>query len=372
VAFLIVFSIGPSLKAEEIKERFVLQGHEQTVYCVAFGPDGKTLASGGLDRRAILWDLASGKKRATLAHSGFVYGLAFAPGGKILATGSGQYDNQGKGEPGEIKLWDVSSGRLRATLKGFPDQVLAVAFSPDGKTVAGGGMVGDPKTGKLTHGEVRLWEVSSGRLRATLKAPLTWVNSLAFAPDGKTLASGGLVTSADSGQVKSLVKLWNVPTSKERATLTGDVSQGRNDIRSLTFTPDGKTLIAGNEQEVRLWDVGTGKELARVPEASDPVMLLSGGKWLVTGGRKDQEGKPAFQLKRWDLSAGSVSPLPAPGILAAGLPDSITPGFRPVALDGFGKVLVTGHNDGTVRLWDLTDKMEGKPLKETEASGKDR
>src|SRR3954451_13963128 len=94
-----------------------LEGHRGKVKCVAYAPDGQTLASGSSGKIIKLWDIRSGKARATLR--GFDYPalcLAFSPDGRTLP--SGHSDRWGL--PGVVRLWDVSNGREQTTLRGYP------------------------------------------------------------------------------------------------------------------------------------------------------------------------------------------------------------------------------------------------------------
>jgi predicted NACHT family NTPase len=137
------------------KEQATLKGHKHWVRSVSFSPDGKTLASGSDDGTIRLWDVATGKEQTTLKdrppsrpdRSWSVWSVAFSPDGKTLASGSGDF-----AKTGEIKLWDVSTGKKKTTLKGHTFDVLSVAFSPDGKTLASGS--GD--------GTIKLWDVTTG------------------------------------------------------------------------------------------------------------------------------------------------------------------------------------------------------------------
>jgi WD40 repeat protein len=120
--------------------------------------------------------------------------------------------------------------------------VTSVAYSPDGKTLASGGQ----------DGTIKLWDVATGKERATFQGhPVSdWVTSVAYSPDGKTLASG-------SGET---IKLWDVATGKEQATLNNGHTAS---VKSVTYSPDGKTLAsAGRDQTIKLWDVATGREKA--------------------------------------------------------------------------------------------------------------
>src|SRR5262249_48044376 len=158
-------------------------------------------ASGSNDMTVKLWDTATGSERATLkGHSKEVLCVAFSADGKTLATGSNDRT---------VKLWDVGTGTERTTLKGHAGWVSSVAFSPDGKTLASVGGGYDAQN-KPLPGEVKLWDLTTGAEGAALKGHNGWVTSVTFSPDGNTLASG----SRDG-----TVKLWDVPMRTERASL---------------------------------------------------------------------------------------------------------------------------------------------------------
>lgn len=206
---------------------------------LAFTRDGKTLAVGGL-AWVNLWDVSTGKKRASLKTSGSYCRVAFSADGKVLAAVSLGVPGQGDG--GEITLWDVASGHQRDPL---PDAggFLCAAFTPDGKTLAAGGA------------GVVLWDVVTCQKLATLKAHQGKVQSLAFTADGKTLASSAgdadLRLKSSWGQVK----LWDMTSGKVTATLKGFPSPPT----SMAFTPDGKTLATFCSGEIKLWDVDNSK-----------------------------------------------------------------------------------------------------------------
>src|SRR5262249_27642850 len=112
-AVIVAYSLlGTSAAAEAPKIKAVLKSHDfgRNVYCLAFSPDGRTLATGGDNNELILWDLAAGKERFVCkGHTDEVWSVAFSPDGRLVASGSND---------DLIKLWDVTTGKEKATLKG--------------------------------------------------------------------------------------------------------------------------------------------------------------------------------------------------------------------------------------------------------------
>ena len=254
----------------------LLAGHTDRVTCVAFRPDGKTLASGSRDNTIQLWDTQARTRLKTLTgHTDTVLSVVFSADGTTLASGS--KDNT-------LRLWDAQTGELQKTLTGHTNAILSVVFGPNGKTLASGGKdktrrLWDVETGTLQktlnlieHTEeilrmafspagktlgicdwgwdapIRLWDVETGELQKTLKGQeRDVVYDIAFSPDGKTLAS-----AMDNGTVR----LWHTQTGERHRILTGH----KDIVFSVAFSPDGKTLASGSHDgTLRLWDRETGE-----------------------------------------------------------------------------------------------------------------
>ena len=132
----------------------------------------------------------------------------------------------------------MTAGREFATLKGHPNGVLSVAYSPDGKRLASGDF----------GGTIKIWDAATGQELGTLKGQAERIHSLAYSPDGRRLAAGSL---------DQTVKLWDVATGEEVITLKHD-----GWVWFVAFSPDGKTLASGTQGTVYLWRAATEEEIS--------------------------------------------------------------------------------------------------------------
>jgi WD40 repeat protein len=161
-------------------------------------------------------------------HTDWVNAVAFSPDGKTLASAS---------RDRTVKLWDAGSGATLQKLVGHTNGVSAVAFSPDGKTLASASR----------DRTVKLWDAGSGAVRQTLEGHMGYITAVAFSPDGKTLASASY---------DGTVKLWDAGSGAVRQTLEGHTDW----VNAVAFSPDGKTLASASEDRtVKLWDTNSGE-----------------------------------------------------------------------------------------------------------------
>ncbi|MCP4698409.1 MAG: WD40 repeat domain-containing protein [Gammaproteobacteria bacterium] len=314
-----------SLPREHVR---TLKGHQNNVIPLVFSPDGKMLASGSKDKTVMLWDAETGNALKTLkSHNDKVQAVAFSPDGTLLASGS---------EDNTIKLWEVNTGKLTATLTGhdktFMDYkgVFSVAFSPDGKTLASANwdysvMLWEMPGGKTLHlikgHKKRFW----GLLKGEGSGHENSVHTVAFSPDGETLASGGF---------DNVIKLWEVSSGRLLNTLHWHSEW----ILCVTFSPDGRFLASsGHDKSVRLWDARTGKRLRLLKGHTKnvPSVSFSPDSQVLVSSSDDNT------VKFWEVSSGVLL-----HTLKAHKDYVNTAVFSPD-----GEMLATASGDDTVKLW---------------------
>ncbi|MCC3776871.1 WD40 repeat domain-containing serine/threonine protein kinase [Streptomyces sp. UNOB3_S3] len=316
-----------------------LTGHTSQVECLAFSPNGRTLASGDFNGSVRLWDVATRDAITTFkgqGHTGWVMSLAFSRDGQTLFSGG--FDKTLKG-------WDVRSGMPRdiASYDAQFDSVGCLALSPDGTTLAVG--VGS---------RVELMDPSTGRRTVTFTGHTGSMRGVAFSPDGKSVVS----VAADT-RVNSAVQLWDAGTGSGIKAFT--VTDGKT-FSSVTFSPDGRTVAAGGSG-VHLWDAATGNPVATLTDAHPYLesavyrpdkAVIAGAGGVREPNVQDGTGKT---VSLWDVATRQVTTT-----LKATMPESRRDtSISKLAFSPDGKLLAAAVNQvgasdekaASIQLWKL-------------------
>ncbi|HEV7242768.1 MAG TPA: serine/threonine-protein kinase [Thermoanaerobaculia bacterium] len=291
------------------------RAHQDHGRAIAFSPDGRLAASGA--EVVVLWDAVSHRKIARFEHNAVVWSLAFSPDGRSLVSSHAD---------GALLVWDIAERELVANLSEHSGAVRSVAFSPDGRRAVSGG----------EDRSVTIWNAETGLKEAVLAGHETRVTSVAFTGDGGRIASG---------DQDGLIILWDPLRRQARWTTRPDRWAA---LYALAFSPDGRFLASSNglyaaDDGKTLsgfragWPYGSIYGIAYSPDGRRIACVTDGGWVLLLDGRSgrllEKQQVPATDQISVDLSAD-------------------------------GKWLVTGEDEGAVRLWSVA------PLRQTAILGR--
>lgn len=305
------------------------------VTSLQFSPDANLLVGGDSNGRIYVWSVASGQQMSLLrAGHCTIHDLAFSHRqvisiGVVVNESAKTWLLATADSGGTVTVWDLKAEIPRTYCRGSDYDTYAVAFSPDGTTIA--------STGRHA---TRLWDLATGRTMLTLKSG-NFMTDLAFSPDGRKLAVGG-ITAFNPGQVG----VWEVEPDRGIRKLHGLVAP----ISKVQFSPDGQLVGAlSNDWQIGIWEIKSGRlrQVFDVPAGfvADNAALAfdeSGRRFAFCAGTSARMWDLATgaELDAWELPQGLVDCLAFPD------PDTLVL-FREETKDGllgpFGNVSVREH-----------------------------
>ncbi|MCZ6691275.1 MAG: WD40 repeat domain-containing protein [Planctomycetota bacterium] len=357
--------------------------HIGTVLSVDFSPDGKTIASGGRDWTARIWDAQTGKEIRRWELDGQALAVCFSPDGKTLACGVGEPNtSRGTRKHRAVLLWDTATGKEIGKLGDLTTDIRSIAFSHDGERLAAG--VG--RRGAEDH-EIYIWKVTTGEELVAIRDLSSIVFIVAISPEGKWLAAG------DGADTIHVWDAWDGKRLKKLGPFTD-----KSAVHALAFSPDGKWLASGHwDQKIRVWKTASWVTIDPLEGHSSSVWSLefSPDSRLLASGSSDgsvgiwdaQTWSLARRCERPDASRRAqmhvVRPVafsPDGRTLAAGDGGSkiilwtVQSAEEEVLYEGHagrvsclaftpdGRSLVSGGRDGSVRLWDVESGRQNLKL----------
>jgi len=386
--------------------------HSRQIYGLAFSPDGKVLAAGGFDCQVKMWDLESGRELLAPPKQALPIGsLGFTPDGRTLVVATGSRTEPLI--PGEVTFWDAVTAVPRGVIQGLSWRVAAMAIAPDGGTIATAGPKirlwdaasgaelaafeheigpflclayspdGRLLAGGSERGEVVIWDVATQRRWAILRGHRELVHCLTFAPDGRSIASGGLdntlqcwdlsprlgaapqeprkgATGAlqSSHQSRALSQSPGRPCpaldltrpAETPSTSTPILAPSRSmsdlgaEIKVVAYSPDGKRLLWGGDKDALVVCEpadgpprvipGGGRQAWALAFSPDGLTYAgadpSGLVWL-----EDADSKKTLAEFKWFNAAAAA-----------------------LAFSPDGKVLAAGGEEGRIKVWNLSTGRE--------------
>jgi WD40 repeat protein/predicted Ser/Thr protein kinase len=306
---------------ETVGEIRRFEGHTREVWHVALSADGRLALSVGADQTARLWKVATGEQ--LYCFEGMRednLGVVFSPDSKTAFCSSG----------GEVRSWDVATGKERETLRSQPDcgRIRSLAISADGRKLLAGGI----------HAAV-LFDIQTGKELQRLDKS-GWIHCAALSPDATQILTG-----ADGLHFgPPLMRLWDAKTGQEIRRFAGHTKI----IHDVAFSPDGKRCVSCGsygDSTLRVFDLASGKELLSIPHPDG----LQRGAFLP-------DGRGFFTtcndgvLYLWDVRNGQK----------LHSFNGHTPLLNAVAVSRDGRYVLSGGNDRTVRLWRLPELSPAK------------
>lgn len=379
-------------------------GHEQGISAVAFSADGRFVITAGRDKYALIWDIEQGRQVSKIKEKGWlreghaseITSAVFTPDGKFALTSSavgtflsdrdtGKSGRRFNGDSvaissdgrfvcagdaaGIVRLWDrelefdsSDLDNLEASpfvngirqFKGHTGKVNSISFSKDGRHVLSAG----------DDGTACLWDKETGAEIRKFTGRASYAKSLAFSPDGRFIATACWDNTA---------RLWDLSAGQEVRRFEGHTGK----VQALAFSPDGKHLVTGSDDtSVRLWQLDSGQEIKQIAshgkrkppkenlyvagEVAGTAALATGTAAVATDVLAEEAvdqfaGNVPFLGQALALSGGATALISkAEHVEAETLMESVPTGIFTVAFSPDGNSILSGGDDLSAQLWDMT------------------
>jgi WD40 repeat protein len=300
-----------------------LSGHRAGIWACAIAPDGRRVVSASRDGTLRVWDVGTGEPLAVLeGHEREVRDCAITADGRTVVSASSD---------GTLRTWNLRTGRPKGTPISVGGRLLAFALTPDGRHVV-----------SCHRGALTVWELETGALQATLAAEGVSGRVCVVSPDGRHVVAS----------VRDTLTIWRLEAGEPITTIAARVHERH--IRTVTFTPDSRTVIASLEDgRLGMWDQETGRErvtLAMGASGSNLCRTTLDGRVVLTASMEDRG-----DLRFWALdTAREVARVP---LAVLGHEDIVLD----VALTPDGQRAVSASWDGTLKVWKLAAALALPP-----------
>jgi WD40 repeat protein len=307
---------GSTLRVWDVvtgSQQSIMEGHSDTATCIAFSPDSTTIVSGSRDSTLRVWDTGTGAEQLVMTgHTKCVNALAFAPDGQTIVSAS---------RDGTLRVWDVLSGTELRVVDADSGALSCVVFSPDGTIIASG----------ASNGTIQLWSAISGSFQHALEGHEGGVRSFAFSPDGRSIVSC-------QGDMVGLARIWDATTGIEKRSL-------REDVYSVAYSPDGKSIALGLEDgTTRIWDANTDATTHSSTDGHQDVICcvsFSPDAMLIASSSND------YMVRVWNAITGAERHVM-----------EVEAEVRFIAFSPNSRTLVCCQLNGIVQWWDVASGLE--------------
>lgn len=287
-----------------------LKGHSSWVLALAVSPDARTVVSGGLDDRIIVWDLLSQQARLVIndAHSKPINSLAISPNGQYLVSGS---------DDDTIKIWQLATGQLVRVITGHTRDVNAVTITPDGQFIISGS----------EDRSVAVWRLATGERVRNFSGVTALIKATEMSANGEYVAAGGS---------DNLIQVWNLNAGSLVQTLRGHLSP----IQSLAVSAEGRFVVSGSkDRTIRIWIPKTGECVRTLVKHLEPVNAIA----IAPDSRYIISGSADKTVRVWRLPTGEL----------LGTLNQHTGAVNAIAISPNQRWFVSGGSDGQIYVWQL-------------------